>query len=99
MKKLILFDLDGVLVDTVDLHFVALNTALLHEGYFINADSRIKFEGLTSKEKMELLGVPQYRRDQIQRIKDIEYLKEEHGELITKVEKFEKAITDLYDDF
>ncbi len=32
-------------------------------------------------------------------IKDIEYLKEEHGELITKVEKFEKAITDLYDDF
>lgn len=82
MKKLILFDLDGVLVDTVDLHFVALNTALLHEGYFINADNRIKFDGLTSKEKMELLGVPQYRRDQIQRIKDIQYLK-----LINNIQK------------
>ena len=29
----------------------------------------------------------------------IERLKEEHGELLKKVEKFEKVITDLYDDF
>jgi|9_EtaG_2_1085328.scaffolds.fasta_scaffold01222_17 chromosome segregation ATPase len=37
--------------------------------------------------------------ENIQLKKDNETLKAEHGELITKVEKFEKVITDLYDDF
>jgi HAD superfamily hydrolase (TIGR01509 family) len=74
MKKLILFDLDGVLVDTVDAHFKSLNKALLAEGYFITAARRHLYEGKTSVEKMKMLDIPDYLIPRIQTQKDVHYL-------------------------
>lgn len=57
--KLIIFDLDGVLVDCKDLHYEALNKAL--EYYSIRPISReqhlAKFDGLNTKAKLDLLGI------------------------------------------
>jgi HAD superfamily hydrolase (TIGR01509 family) len=58
MIKLIIFDLDGVLVDAKDIHFDALNDALrsLHEKYTISADEHVSvFDGLKTYEKLSLL--------------------------------------------
>ena len=57
MIKLIIFDLDGVLVDTKPLHYYALNKALKKiENYeiSINDHSNI-FDGLPTKEKLNIL--------------------------------------------
>ena len=56
--KLIVFDLDGVLVDTKNIHFNALNNALKKEKikYEISYDEHLKiFDGLTTKEKLQIL--------------------------------------------
>ena len=51
MIKLIIFDLDGVLVDTKDIHYEALNLALkkVNKKYFIDYNSHInEFDGLST---------------------------------------------------
>jgi HAD superfamily hydrolase (TIGR01509 family) len=56
--KLIIFDLDGVLVDSRPLHYNALNAALrdMDEKYVINLEEHLaKYDGLSTKQKMELL--------------------------------------------
>jgi beta-phosphoglucomutase-like phosphatase (HAD superfamily)/dTDP-glucose pyrophosphorylase len=60
MNKLIVFDLDGVLIDSKELHYEALNRALLDNGHpAISHDDHIKiFDGLPTKLKLEKLGVP-----------------------------------------
>ena len=57
MIKLIIFDLDGVLVDTKPLHFYALNKSLkLIENYEISLDDHLNlFDGLPTKEKLKIL--------------------------------------------
>lgn len=57
--KCVLFDLDGVLVDTKKIHFDALNEALVKYGYLpINyRDHLEKFDGLTTDDKLDILGV------------------------------------------
>lgn len=58
MKTVLLFDLDGVLVDSRELHFTALNLALSEVGdeYVISQEEQAKFyEGLTTKEKLKIL--------------------------------------------
>lgn len=58
MIKLICFDLDGVLVDSKETHFTALNMALseLDEKYIISFDEHLKkYDGLPTKKKLELL--------------------------------------------
>ena len=58
MIKFIIFDLDGVLVDTKDLHFKALNKALLStkKKYQISYIDHIKkFDGLPTKDKLLIL--------------------------------------------
>lgn len=53
--KLVLFDLDGVLVDARDLHFHALNDALPRE-YKISEDEHLAiYDGLPTRQKLELL--------------------------------------------
>lgn len=56
--KLIIFDLDGVLVDSRPLHYEALNDALsvIDEKYVINHEEHLaKYDGLSTKQKLQLL--------------------------------------------
>ena len=55
MGRLAVFDLDGVLVDTKELHFHALNSALKEkcDGFEIGWDDHLaKYDGLTTKSKL-----------------------------------------------
>lgn len=70
--KLVIFDLDGVLVDSRNLHYKALNDALADEdsSYIINRDEHLStYDGLPTTTKLDLLhknkGVP---RNSFQRI-------------------------------
>ena len=56
--KLIIFDLDGVLIDTRELHFEVLNDALreVSPKYVIShKDHLSKFDGLSTRKKLEIL--------------------------------------------
>ena len=58
MIKLIIFDLDGVLVDAKEIHYEALNKALaiIDEKYVINREEHLStYDGNTSVEKLKLL--------------------------------------------
>ncbi len=58
MIKLIIFDLDGVLVNTKKIHYKAFNLALKKNktNYQINFNEHVKkFEGLPTKEKIKIL--------------------------------------------
>lgn len=59
MIKLIVFDLDGVLVETKKLHFDAFNKALrdVDPKYEISYDEHLaKYDGLSTHKKLDLLG-------------------------------------------
>ena len=58
MSKLIIFDLDGVLVDSKDIHFEALNYALgsIDKKYLISyEDHKNIYDGLPTSKKLEIL--------------------------------------------
>ena len=72
MKKLIIFDLDGVLIDTKDIHYQALNEALERVGseYVISHSEHISlYDGLSTNEKLYMLSnkklLPHSRHEQI----------------------------------
>jgi beta-phosphoglucomutase-like phosphatase (HAD superfamily) len=72
MKKLIIFDLDGVLVNTKELHFNALNAALstIDKKYCITMQEHLTiFDGLKTREKLNMLsslkGLPHDLHEQI----------------------------------
>ena len=76
MSKLIVFDLDGVLVDSKTIHFDALNDALraIDPVYVITEEEQKNiYEGLPTKSKLGLLhknkGLPESRFDSIWRLK------------------------------
>ena len=59
MVKLILFDLDGVLVDTKEIHYKTLNESIkkIDEKYIITELEHVsKFDGLKTKTKLNLLS-------------------------------------------
>ena len=64
MIKLVVFDLDGVLVDSKDIHYYALNEALrLHAPEFVisREDHLSIYDGLSTQKKLEILeaeGLP-----------------------------------------
>lgn len=60
MIKLIIFDLDGVLIQSKDMHFKALNKALVDYGIqpVSYKDHITKYDGLPTREKLSLMGVP-----------------------------------------
>ena len=60
MIKLVLFDLDGVLVDTKQIHFDALNESLSHHGYpEITEDLHtLVYDGLTTDQKLDKMDIP-----------------------------------------
>jgi len=54
-RKLVIFDLDGVLIDSKDYHYEALNQAL-GEKYFISREEHVSiYDGLPTRAKLELL--------------------------------------------
>jgi HAD superfamily hydrolase (TIGR01509 family) len=76
VSKLIVFDLDGVLVDSKMIHFDALNDALraLNPDYVITQDEQENiYEGLPTKAKLNLLnkykGLPEEKFDSVWRLK------------------------------
>ena len=72
MNNLVIFDLDGVLIDSKEYHFQALNDSLreLSEKYVISLEEHVSgFDGLPTKTKLEKLhkerGLPKSKFDQI----------------------------------
>ena len=97
MIKLIIFDLDGVLVDAKKIHYDALNTAL-GDKYFITWDEHLsKYDGLKTNQKLNMLtvekGLP------IENHKDIWDKKQKitlHNlELLTKSEQLINCLNEL----
>ena len=76
MIKLIIFDLDGVLVDARELHYEALNKALgsIGEKYIVQRDEHLStYDGLTTTKKLKMLsknkGLPEDLHDTIHEMK------------------------------
>jgi len=72
MNKLIIFDLDGVLLDSRDIHYEALNAALdkINSKYVISRDEHLSlYDGLSTTKKLEMLaknkGLPPEYNNQI----------------------------------
>lgn len=58
MIKSIYFDLDGVLVDSCEIHYLALNKALNHHGLGIDRTTHfVKFDGLPTINKLQKSGI------------------------------------------
>jgi HAD superfamily hydrolase (TIGR01509 family) len=94
MIKLVLFDLDGVLVDTKNIHFEALNKALGDRA--ITYEEHLKlYDGLTTKQKLDMMGFSDEEKLQISLNKQrFTYLKlgdiEENRDIIRLFEKLDE---------
>ena len=57
--KLVIFDMDGVLADLRDVHYNALNAALVEFGHkpILRREHLLKFDGLPTAKKLKYLGV------------------------------------------
>ena len=68
MIKLVVFDLDGILVNTKEVHFEALNRALTDSNIepISYKDHINKYDGHPTKEKMVLLNIPENKRPEIE---------------------------------
>jgi HAD superfamily hydrolase (TIGR01509 family) len=83
MIKLIIFDLDGVLVESRELHFIALNRALsdVGEQYVISKEEHLcKYDALTTTQKLAKLtrekGLPKSSHNQVWKLKQQKTLEE-----------------------
>ena len=72
MNKLVIFDLDGVLIDSRDMHYEALNRALsnVDEKYVIHREEHLSvYDGLPTSRKLNLLterkGLPVDKHQQV----------------------------------
>ena len=82
-NKLIIFDLDGVLIDSREMHFEALNRAIstvAGDEYVITKEEHLStYDGLPTRKKLELLtqtkGLPEYFHRGIAGVKQV-YTKE-----------------------
>ena len=72
----VLFDLDGVLVDATDWHYVALNRALALFGFDITRYEHLSnYNGLPTRRKLQMLsvekGLPSALHDTLSRLKQV----------------------------
>lgn len=57
MKKAVVFDMDGVLIDARDWHFEALNQALVNFGLEISYEDHLeRFNGLSTRQKLNKIS-------------------------------------------
>ena len=59
MNKLVIFDLDGVLIESRELHYTSLNDALrrISPHYEITREEHLSmYDGLNTTQKLELLN-------------------------------------------
>ena len=54
--KLVIFDLDGVLIDSKDYHFEALNKALGSQYELSKEEHALEYDGLPTSAKLKLLS-------------------------------------------
>ena len=91
MIKLIIFDLDGVLTESKDLHFDALNKALIfyNETPISHEEHISKYDGNPTLTKLRLKGITDSEKSNV-----INYKKQEiTGELLEKkIQRDEKFI-------
>ncbi len=77
--KLVIFDLDGVLIDSKDYHFEALNLALETKFKISKEEHIADYDGLPTLEKLKLLskkkGLPNDKYDEVWKSKQINTLK------------------------
>jgi beta-phosphoglucomutase len=91
----VLFDLDGVLVDATEWHYVALNRALALFGFDITRYEHLSnYNGLPTRRKLQMLsvekGLPSALHDTLSRLKQV-YTRDE---ILTKCRPvFEKEYT------
>lgn len=76
MIKAILFDMDGVLIDAKEWHYLALNRALELFGFTIEREAHLTtYDGLPTKTKLEMLshahGLPKKLSPFINRLKQV----------------------------
>lgn len=69
-----LFDLDGTLVELRHVHEQALNAALTRCGYppIPHTEHLARFDGLPTRVKLEMLGIPEAHRSAVNHIKQLE---------------------------
>ncbi len=98
MIKGLIFDLDGVLVNTKDLHFTALNEALkkIKLKYIISYDDHVNiYDGLPTLEKLKLLNKKKIlKKSQFKNV--LKYKQDLTIELLKKKIKYNKKIYDLF---
>ena len=98
MIKFIIFDLDGVLVETKDIHFKALNRALLKTKtkYQISyTDHLKKFDGIPTKDKLSiLLKEKKINKNEISKINTLK--QKFTTEFLKKDIKFSKNIYNIF---
>lgn len=64
--KLIIFDIDGVLISTRELHEIAFIRSLRHHGYEMTKEEHdIKYDGLPTKVKLDMIGVEESIRESV----------------------------------
>lgn len=97
MIKLIIFDLDGVLVESKYIHYISLNKALsrVDAKYAISYEEHLgKYDGLSTRKKLEQLtidkGLPKSLHDQIWNDKQ-----QETNELIGEFTRDERIVSIL----
>jgi hypothetical protein len=93
-NKLIIFDLDGVLLDSRELHFHALNLSLIKHDpvYKISKEEHLStYDGMPTKIKLKLLtekkGLPTHTYDQIWKDKQ-----DATNKLLTHLDKDDKLV-------
>ena len=101
MIKLIIFDMDGVLVDARELHYEALNRSLsfFSDDYIISREEHLStYDGLPTSKKLEMLtknkGVPKDLHNKIWKLKQQETRKIVDEEM-TYDERMRNLLRDL----
>lgn len=98
MIKFIIFDLDGVLVDTKKIHYTSLNKALLssNKKYQISyADHSRIYDGLSTFEKLNILLKKNFiKRDEIKKISKLKQIYTK--KYLKKEVKFDKKKYNLF---